>query len=805
MEYTPIAINEAMAYQAQYGKITDATTLTTYQAMFVELVNTLTEEQNNTGAGNASAISLAGWDIVVAPDNFGWGRPDPISGDVNSIAWPPLVPLAPMPGGPGDPAQPPTPAQRPNAATMDMNLLNLQAAVQQFSIAGGSAVRAMNDVPLAGPTAPPPNYFVIGDYRAAGARIADSTVVEGTTPVANLKASEIDVRLPLTFNIPVPAPSSGTGLYYWVYLRRPANPFDTAQPNQVRPNKEMVVVDAMRFPVIDAGNVTLTPGSPAARRVPSLNPTTGAPNAIYSAQRLQPYRGGHLVRTDTTPPSGLPTTGAAAGVTTICPPSPPYAYGYSEQISAPPASPTPIARGQYKYTTATSPSAGTLFTTKPIKQSINTRNSVNDVWCNLAFNDRDFASVAELLLVPGCPPGLFTKQFVEEPYPGNIFTDAAMTILATGSDDRDFGTPSSPRRRAQPGRVGRSDFARESQTGQPDVPVSARQLLLHGGLGGPAADAQRQPGQPDDRDRRLDRRRLAQDARVLRGPQLGQRGHRHRRQRQQLRLAPRRPQAGPDQPQPDHRRGGLRRGARRPQAQRGPGRVQLDDPLRRLPDRPVRLPLPGPEYGRHRGPLADLQLAVDQPGGQWGDRQSGLRGAQPQLGPGLRGPRPQHRRLRPDLADAALPQLPAGPRAQGGLQRLPQAQARRLGLPLRLRRRPHRLGRLRHRPDHPDTDHGQSDPSPGGRAALPLAELPRHQLHDPPAGQPAAVVQGLHQPDPLRREHASPALDGRASAGPRRPDRDVPVRRRPERPRPPSSRSTRSWPRCTSRWIRRHR
>ncbi len=29
------------------------------------------------------------------------------------------------------------------------------------------------------------------------------------------------------------------------------------------------------------------------------------------------------------------------------------------------------------------------------------------------FNDRDFTSVAEVTLVPGCPPGLFTKQFVE--------------------------------------------------------------------------------------------------------------------------------------------------------------------------------------------------------------------------------------------------------------------------------------------------------------------------------------------------------------------------------------------------------
>src|SRR5262249_10934639 len=29
------------------------------------------------------------------------------------------------------------------------------------------------------------------------------------------------------------------------------------------------------------------------------------------------------------------------------------------------------------------------------------------------FNDRDYTSVAELMMVPGCSPGLFTKQFVE--------------------------------------------------------------------------------------------------------------------------------------------------------------------------------------------------------------------------------------------------------------------------------------------------------------------------------------------------------------------------------------------------------
>src|SRR5207249_8616120 len=36
-------------------------------------------------------------------------------------------------------------------------------------------------------------------------------------------------------------------------------------------------------------------------------------------------------------------------------------------------------------------------------------------WDHFPFHDRDFTSVAELLLVPGCPPGLFTKQFVENP------------------------------------------------------------------------------------------------------------------------------------------------------------------------------------------------------------------------------------------------------------------------------------------------------------------------------------------------------------------------------------------------------
>ena len=445
MEYNPIALNEVMAYQAQYGNGNDAPSLTTYQAMFIELVNTLTEEFNNGGmTTNSSAISLAGWDIVIAPDDFGWGRPDPISGDVNSVAWPPWIP-----NSGGNATMPPltTPAgssQRPNATTTDTNLTNLQTMVQWFSITNSnSTIKGINS----GGT---PDHFVIGDYRANGASVTDSTTIEGTTPVA--KDSEINVRIPLSFQIPTTL--AGKAQYYWVYLRRPANPFDISQPNQVRPNKEMVVVDSMRFPVINAATETLNVGT--ATTAPTLTPMTPV-HQIYSAQRLQPYRGGHLVRVDTVPPSGLPPTmgSPASGVGTICPPSPAYAYGYSEQMATPPGG---NGQSQYKYT---KPSNGTLYPTKQFQQSINNTNGTVDTnWSHLAFNDRDFTSVAELLLVPGCPPGLFTKQFVEEQHPGNIFSDMGMTAAAAGTDDRDFAaTIVAPVGTTNPSLVGRKDFS----------------------------------------------------------------------------------------------------------------------------------------------------------------------------------------------------------------------------------------------------------------------------------------------------------------------------------------------------------
>ncbi len=406
MEYNPIAINEVLAYQFLYtGTMPTAPAQppapappVSYpppspninQGLFIELVNTLTEEQNNNknnnGTINASSISLEGWDLVMTPDNYGWGRPDPISGDVSTIAYPPLQSGAP-----------PSPPPANQAAPFD--------TVRHFTFSANDIVPAINSGI--------PAYFVVGAYNNT------SATPIGSSPPANAEtASIIPTRYP-KFDTLVPStnansflpqqllPSSAGGStpsrYYWVYLRRPANPFDTSTTPTTNYNREMVVVDAMRFPYIDAGSTTT-----------GVNPT----NEMYSARRLQPYRGGHLIRTNTPVVSG---DRPASGVTTICPPSPAFAYGYSEQMS-----PTASSTGMGKY--------NNVVATKPIKNTIGGAGTPQDTnWSMLTFHDRDFTSVAELLMVPGCPPGLFTKQFVEEPYPGNVTTSTYQVTTVTDS------------------------------------------------------------------------------------------------------------------------------------------------------------------------------------------------------------------------------------------------------------------------------------------------------------------------------------------------------------------------------------
>jgi len=455
MEYNPIALNEVMAYQAEYGASATSNTVTPYHAMFIELVNTLTESQNNNNStANSSAISLASWDIVIAPDNYGWGRPDPISGDVNQVILPPYVP-----NPSGSTGQAPDPTQRQHASSADPNLQQLQKTVMRTLLTNPASPG--NNPIIKGINGTRIDHFVVGDYRTGAntspTSVSDPTPIEGTNAVA--KSNEIDVRLPTTFTIPIA--TNNTGQYYWIYLRRPANPFDTDPPNQVRPNKEMVVVDAMRFPVISATGAMITTSPPTGTSAPVI---TKSVNTIYSAQRLQPYRGGHLVRVDTDPtinPTMAVTALPPGGPKKISPPSPPYAYGYSEQ-TAPPASPG-NGYGSIPYTTTNAGVTTTNYAalTQTYQQSINNTNPISDVWAHFPFHDRDFANVAELLLVPGCPPGLFTKQFVEEPYPGNVFADTnnPHTTTAAGTDNRDFATTIvAPVGTTNPSLVGRKDF-----------------------------------------------------------------------------------------------------------------------------------------------------------------------------------------------------------------------------------------------------------------------------------------------------------------------------------------------------------
>jgi hypothetical protein len=401
MEYNPIAINEVFGFQVPYGSLGSIGSI--YKGLFIELVNTLTEEQNNTNSNNnSSAIPLQGWDLVIAPDDYGWGRPDPISGDVSSIAYPPKLPNPGMTTGITVP---------PNTGAG-----NPLTKVKQYSFTSATdVVQALNG------NMANTNVLVVGTSIPSGA------IVSGTSPVTNLSSvtGNMDTNyLPASF-VPTLEPGK-MAQYYWVYLRRPANPFDTAALNGDRPNREMVVVDAMRFPYINAGTASVT-GAPG-------EVVTLAPNQVYSARRLQPYRGGHLlpVATKAGTPANFDANGnmggsAANGVTTICPPSPPYAYGYSEQMS--PANATTNTGG---YVTI-SKSPTYKPTTKVFRESLGSLagGPLDTNWAHMPFNDRDFTSVAELLLVPGCPPGLFTKQFVEEPYPGNIVTQLITTTKTT--------------------------------------------------------------------------------------------------------------------------------------------------------------------------------------------------------------------------------------------------------------------------------------------------------------------------------------------------------------------------------------
>ena len=404
MESSPIAINEVIGYSITSGGIYN-------NRLFIELVNTLT---NDEGTGGNCNVDLTGWDVVVTPDAYGWGRPDPITGEITNRAMKPVAKSSAV-GNPANPPQPP--ATQPTDAYLHPNsgtglpgyIIGPANAANPPTIAYSDPMVVAKMPPLGPPsvTAMDNNkpddtarkFFILANESAATTGKVGSG--KGTTPGGETSAvndllgtgKHVEGVFPdyvvpygpfvtasgtdLMYGPRTDMLATGAGRYFWVYLRRPANPFDTAKLTDARPNREMIVVDSMRFRFVEA--------------------ETGATNEVASAARLQPYRGGHLIRPNT--PVGPGGTGS------IVDHSPSHAYGFSEQTR-------PDTTNASKVTTAS---------TKNIEHTLGDKNdTIDDAWANVPFHDRDFTSVAELLLVPGYPPGLFTKQFIEEPYPGNF-------------------------------------------------------------------------------------------------------------------------------------------------------------------------------------------------------------------------------------------------------------------------------------------------------------------------------------------------------------------------------------------------
>jgi large repetitive protein len=432
MEYNPIAINEVLAYSFQANGPGGGSSPTQVNRFFVELVNTLTESAKSASVGvaqlalDSSALAffgatppavatpntttpvlLQGWDMIILED-LPENRPDPNTGDLpydsgtNQKVYPGATGAALNAYGPilldsktfkytGTS----TGVGIPATGDDDVTLLPLRS------------VDSSPDSPT-GSTTQSPYYCVIGSVTNTASDIFPA----GLPPNYSFQTGFDPFNggggsgLPPGFTaIPPPTAGSSATKYLWLCLRRPANLFDPTGSTKV-------VVDSIRFIFTEAG-VKVVPGSP--------NTTTPGtpPNYIFSTQRAQPFRGGHAV------PMYANVTGLPPGTTNPINP----AYGYSEQQVAPATSST--AHGQYSDTN------GTVPTTKSIYHSLGWENDNADSnWDYFQFNDRDFTSVVEMALVPGCPPGLFTKQFAELPPSANFptpkpKTDSTWSLTAT--------------------------------------------------------------------------------------------------------------------------------------------------------------------------------------------------------------------------------------------------------------------------------------------------------------------------------------------------------------------------------------
>ncbi|MDR3620331.1 MAG: hypothetical protein P4L85_13355 [Paludisphaera borealis] len=407
MEYNPIAINEVLAYSFQ-TKADGGATQKAASRFFIELVNTLTDAQFAAPATqSASNLNLGGfnpsagnpysggcWDLIFADDDV-TTRPDPFTGQ-----------LLPVTAGAASTYYSPIPLISNSFSTAQPVTLKPLAA--GGPPASGYYYTIGNALPVANSESTPPGPPNVTQVLAAGYDPMTQATAP-TDPGIPIPAGVVPIKdASGNFVIAYPSgrinpPALATSSYKWVCLRRPANPFLA-----VGPTNPMVVVDAMRFPFIE-GTAPLTGTDKNMQPVPA--PALGTSgNLIYSAQRYQPYRGGHLVFRELAKPVDVTR------------------YGFTEQnFGVDTTSVNPIIKntGVYSIVTGTSYPA-----TQQFASTLGLSNSAEG-WDRFVFNDRDFTSVAELSLVPGCPPGLFTKLFAEfapsaANVAGNYFTGTAV-------------------------------------------------------------------------------------------------------------------------------------------------------------------------------------------------------------------------------------------------------------------------------------------------------------------------------------------------------------------------------------------
>lgn len=360
MEFQPVALNEVLAYEFKFwgpdGKGAEAN----HRRLFIELVNTLTASNLNggqVGQWDPSDQNMQGWDFIVAQDTDqtgtpdATGRPSPITGQVPTDAS--GVPLGKVGTG--------SSTIVPVSGTAGSPLPN------------GKEVKAMRW--NATSTSSFPVYTVLANTPCPinVERNDPDSYVQANANAVYYQSSSYDQLLPAVGQVT----ENEKGRYFWLYLRRPADPADPV-------NSPKVAVDSIRFPyMVSNGTSDANPMTPK---------ITQSTTRIYSAQRLQPYRGGHAVlNTGTTPYFPM------------------HAYGYSEQTTVTDDRDSDDAN-QHRIGYNTNDN---LVGDERMRHTIGVDNKLAEDWQYLPFNDRDFQSVAEMLLVPACGPGQFTKLFVE--------------------------------------------------------------------------------------------------------------------------------------------------------------------------------------------------------------------------------------------------------------------------------------------------------------------------------------------------------------------------------------------------------